>query len=128
MNIEHIAFNVADPVSMAEWYTGHLGMRVLRRVEGPAHTHFVADQAGRVVFELYHNAKAGVPDYARMDPMVLHVAFTAADVAETRRRLLAAGATPVGDVGTNEAGDQLAMFRDPWGLAIQFVKRAQPMS
>jgi hypothetical protein len=25
------------------------------------------------------------------------------------------------------AGDELVMLRDPWGVALQLVKRAQPM-
>ena len=40
------AFNVADPVQIAQWYTTHLGLRVVRRVDGPTHTHFLADSAG----------------------------------------------------------------------------------
>jgi catechol 2,3-dioxygenase-like lactoylglutathione lyase family enzyme len=125
MNIEHIALNVPDPTAMAQWYVRHLGMRVVRRPEGPTHTHFVADPAGRVVLELYRQTKAPIPDYASMDPMVLHVAFAADQVAQERRKLLEAGATPVGEVVTSETGDELAMVRDPWGLAVQIVKRAR---
>jgi hypothetical protein len=33
----------------------------------------------------------------------------------------------VDEVTTTPAGDKLAMLRDPWGLAIQFVRRAEPM-
>jgi glyoxylase I family protein len=128
MNIEHIALNVSDPVATADWYARHLGMRVLRRLETATQTHFVGDESGRVVVELYRQTKAPIPDYAAMDPMVLHVAFVAADVAEARRQLIAAGATPVGDIATNEAGDQLAMLRDPWGLALQLVKRTRALN
>jgi len=53
-----------------------------------------------------------------------HVAFM---VDAVRRKLIAAGATPVGEVTTTPAGDKLAMLRDPWGLAIQFLRRADPM-
>jgi hypothetical protein len=28
---------------------------------------------------------------------------------------------------TTPAGDSLVMLRDPWGIALQLVKRAQPM-
>jgi glyoxylase I family protein len=62
-----------------------------------------------------------------MDPLLLHLAFRANDVAAERARLIAAGATPVGDVMTNETGDTVAMLRDPWGLAVQLVKRIDPM-
>ncbi len=127
MTIEHIAFNVSDPAGMAEWYTRHLEMRVARKVLGPTHTHFVADQAGRVVLELYRQTQISAPDYSAMDPMTLHVAFAVQDVAAERQRLLAAGARAVGEVVTTEGGDVLAMLRDPWGLCVQLVKRAQPL-
>jgi glyoxylase I family protein len=29
MKIEHIAFNVADPVAVAAWYAEHLGLTVV---------------------------------------------------------------------------------------------------
>jgi glyoxylase I family protein len=79
------------------------------------------------VLELYRQTKAPVPDYFAMDPMVLHVAFVVNDVAAERSRLIAAGAHAVGDVAVTESGDQLAMLRDPWGLAIQLVKRSSPL-
>jgi catechol 2,3-dioxygenase-like lactoylglutathione lyase family enzyme len=127
MNIEHVALNVSDPVGMADWYTRHLGMRIVRSVSEPPHTRFLADQSGRVVVEIYHQTKAAVPDYFALDPMVLHLAFSAADVHGVRERLLAAGARSAGEVTTTPAGDELAMLRDPWGVSIQLVKRAQPL-
>src|SRR5436309_3214435 len=122
MDIEHIAFNVAAPVEMAAWYTKYLGMRVVRSIPSPSHTHFLSDQSGRVVLEFYHRADAPVPDYAGMDPLVLHLAFTPADMTETIARLLAAGATRVGELAVTPAGDELAFLRDPWGLTIQLVR------
>jgi uncharacterized glyoxalase superfamily protein PhnB len=60
--------------------------------------------------------------------MLLHLAFASDDDMQAQRaRLLAAGATPAGDISTTPAGDQLAMLRDPWGFAIQLAKRRQPM-
>jgi glyoxylase I family protein len=126
MNIEHIAFNVPDPVAAAEWYTRHLGMRVVRSVDGPPHTRFMADGSGRTVVEFYRQT-APVPDYPTMDPMVLHIAFVAADVAGEVKRLLAAGATPAGELTTAPNGDVLGMVRDPWGVAIQLVKRTRTL-
>jgi hypothetical protein len=41
--------------------------------------------------------------------------------------LIKAGATPQGDINTNDDGDQLAMVRDPWGLPVQLVKRTKAM-
>lgn len=127
MNIEHIALNVPDPVAMADWYARHLGMRTVRHVPGPTQTHFLADESGRVVIEIYHQTKAPIPDYSAMDPMILHIAFTAPDMKEARQRLLQAGATSEGDIAITPTGDELAMLRDPWGVPVQLVKRSRPM-
>lgn len=127
MNIEHIAINVADPVAMAAWYTKNLGLHVVRSFASETFTHFLADESKRVVIETYRHAAAGIPDYAAMDPMVFHIAYATDKVKEVRERLLTAGATAVGDVGVTPAGDELAMLRDPWGVPIQLVKRAQPL-
>jgi glyoxylase I family protein len=128
MNIEHIALNVPDPVAMAEWYTRSLGMRVVRSFDNATHTHFIGDESGRVVLEMYRHESAPVPDYFAMDPMVLHIAFVTPQVEETRQRLLAAGATAVGETTLTPAGDQLAMLRDPWGVPVQLVRRARPLT
>jgi glyoxylase I family protein len=127
MDIEHVALNVPDPVAMAAWYVEHLHMRVLRRLEQAPLTHFIADQSGRVVLELYHHTRAAVPDYASFDPLVLHIAFRVDDVTAERQRLIAAGARPAGEVVTTEAGDVMTFLHDPWGVAVQLVKRQRPL-
>jgi glyoxylase I family protein len=126
MNIEHVALNVSDPVALADWYVQHLGMKVVRQVDGPPHTCFLADASGRTVLEIYRQT-APVPDYAAQDPMVLHVAFTTADVMAARIRLLAAGATVAKDVYTTPEGDEMAFLRDPWGVVIQLIRRVKPL-
>jgi glyoxylase I family protein len=127
VRLEHVGLNVADPIKAAQWYVENLGMRVLREGPAPINARFLADGAGNMMLEIYHNPPEAVPNYAAMDPLLLHVAFMAEDVDAIRSKLLAAGATAVGEVTTTEAGDKLAMLRDPWGLAIQFVRRADPM-
>jgi catechol 2,3-dioxygenase-like lactoylglutathione lyase family enzyme len=127
MKIEHAAWTVADPPAAADWYCQHLGMSVVRKVEGPARTHFLADSTGRVLLEIYHNPRVAVPEYRGMDPLVLHLAFAVEDVPGERARLVAAGASPVGEVASTPGGDEGAMLRDPWGFPIQLVKRARPM-
>jgi glyoxylase I family protein len=126
MDIEHVALNVADPVALADWYVRHLGMRIVRQVDSGPRTRFVADRAGRTVLEVYRQ-QAPVPDYAAMDPMVLHVAFKVEDVAAERRRLLDAGATAATDIVTSDNGDVMTFLRDPWGVTIQLVRRGQPL-
>ncbi len=127
VRLEHVALNVADPVKMAQWYVDNLGMKVLREGPPPINVRFLADRGGHMMLELYHNPADAVPNYASMDPLLLHVAFMVDDVEAIRQKLLAAGATSAGDVTTTPAGDKLSMLRDPWGLAIQFLRRADPM-
>ena len=98
-------------------------MRAVRTFGPPTHTHFLADANGESMIEIYNNSKAAVPDYRKIDPLILHLAFAADDVRATRTRLLQAGATAEGDVTVADNGDELAMLRDPWGFAIQLVKR-----
>ena len=126
MKLEHVALLVADPAGMAHWYEENLGMRVVRTGDAPGHARFLADDAGASVLEIYAGTLP-VPDYAAVDPSLLHVAFAAADVETTRARLIAAGATPVGDMVLTAAGDRFAMLRDPWGLALQLASRAHPL-
>jgi glyoxylase I family protein len=127
MKIEHIAIIVKDPVAVAKWYTQNLGMRVVRAGGAPTFTTFLADEGDHVMIEMYANPSVPVPDYASMDPLVLHLAFVSYDIQADHARLLAAGATPAGEINTTPAGDQLAMLRDPWGFAIQLARRNQPM-
>lgn len=124
--IEHIAFNVADPVAAAAWYVQHLGMRVARYGGGPTEIHFLADAAGASVIELYSNPAALVPDYAGMHPMQMHVAFLADDPDAEAERLQTAGAT-LEDTTDLPDGSRLVMLRDPWGLPLQLVRRATPL-
>ena len=127
MQIEHLALNVAHPVAMAQWYVEHLGMTIVRDGPPPVSVRFLADSGGRVMLEVYRNPPDAVPDYAAIDPLLLHIAFVADDVDTARDRLIAAGAIPVGDIEVTPAGDRLVMLRDPWGLAIQLAKRVDPM-
>ena len=127
MKIEHTAYQVEDPVALARWYVAHLGLRIARSQSAPPFGHFLSDDGDTVMLEFYRQTALPVPDYRRLDPLLLHLAFLADDVAEARGRLIAAGATPEGDVIRNAAGDEVAMLRDPWGLAFQLIKRAEPM-
>ncbi len=127
MKIEHTAYQVDDPVALSRWYVAHLGLDVRRAQTEAPFGHFLADDGGAVMLEFYRQEQLPVPDYRAMDPLLLHLAFLTADVAADRARLIAAGATPVGDVIRTPAGDEVAMLRDPWGLAVQLIRRATPM-
>lgn len=127
ISVEHVAWQVEDPVKVAAWYVAHLGFKILRKLDARPFTHFIADSAGRVVIEIYNNPAAPVPDYANMNPLHLHLAFVADDLEKEKARLLAAGTTVFEEMITTPAGDRLIMLRDPFGFAIQLCKRARPM-
>lgn len=128
MKTEHVAFNVSEPAAMAAWYVEHLGFTLKRKADDSPFMHFIADESGTVMLELYRQPHLRVPDYRDVDPLQLHVAFVTSDVEADRRRLLDAGATAVGEPQETPNGDTLAMLRDPWGFAIQLVQRKTPMT
>ncbi len=127
MKIEHLALNVPDPLNMARWYVEHLGMTVKRRTMEPPYAHFLADDSGTVMLEIYGNKDAPAFDLPQVQPPALHLAFLSNDLAADVKRLTAAGATIVADVHSMATGDTFAMLRDPWGVPVQLVKRKTPM-
>ncbi len=126
MTIEHVAFNVADPVAVAAWYVEHLGLEIVRHIPVPTQTHFLADDAGETVLEIYCNPPEQVPEYAAMNPLLFHIAFVSTSPAEDSARLIAAGASWVEEIKIPD-GSHLVMLRDPWGLAMQLCRRATPL-
>ena len=127
MKIEHIAYQVERAGESADWYCTHLGFSIKRGSDSPLPVRFLADETGEVMLEIYNNPTVTTPDYGSMDPLLLHVAFVCDEVPEMVKKLVAAGATLVSGPETTGMGDELAMLRDPWGLAIQLCKRANPM-
>ena len=125
MKLEHVAFNVADPVAVAAWYCKHCGLRVVRHIPQPAQTHFLADDSATVL-EIYRNPPDQVPDYRNLNPLLFHLALASADPAADAQRLIAAGACFVEQLRLAD-GTLLIMLRDPWGLALQLCKRAKPL-
>jgi catechol 2,3-dioxygenase-like lactoylglutathione lyase family enzyme len=126
MKIEHVAFNVADPVAVAAWYGQHLGLETVRHSPVPSQAHFLADDGGATVLEIYCNPADQIPDYAAMNPLLFHLAFDSSSPSDDSARLMAAGASWVEELRPAD-GSQLVMLRDPWGLALQLCKRAVPL-
>ena len=127
VKIEHFALQVPDPVAMADWYVQNMGCSIAKAGGAPSHGRFLMDDKGAVMLEIYRNPKATVPDYTKIDPLLLHLAFVSRQPPTDRDRLVAAGAKLIEDIVTTEAGDEIAMLRDPWGVPIQLVKRTNPM-
>lgn len=125
MTFEHFALNVPDARAHAQWYVAHLGFTVARRREDAPFTHFLADDTGRIVVELYSNPKAPYPDYAAAHPLLFHLAVVAPDARAQRARLEAAGATLFAEEPQPD-GSLLVMLRDPWGVPLQLCQRTVP--
>lgn len=125
--LEHLALNVVDPERTAAWYVEHFGLRVVRAGRDIARTTFLTTGDGAVLIELYNNNTAPVPAYALKHPLELHLAFCSDDPQADAERLLKVGAVLSEPVKTTAAGDEVVMLRDPFGLALQLVKRAKPM-
>ena len=104
----------------------NLGFTVKRRLVDEPFTHFLADDSGTVMIEIYRQP-APVPDYPSTHVMSLHLAIVSEDVESDVKRLQAAGGTLDGQIMTFPNGDCFAMVRDPWGLTLQLVSRAEPM-
>ncbi|WP_114750420.1 VOC family protein [Pleomorphovibrio marinus] len=126
MKIEHFALNVTHPQALSDWYEKHLGLRVVRKMAEPPYMTFLADDSGKVMVELYHNDKAPVLEFEKMNPLMVHLAFVSENPTADRDRLVANGAEEVSD-DTLPDGSRLVMLRDPWGICIQLCKRATPM-
>ncbi len=127
MKIEHLALNVPDALSLARWYVEHLGLTVKRRMMEEPWAHFLVDDSGTVMLELYTNKTVAMPDYANLEAANLHLAFVSADLQADLLRLSRAGATTPEQTEVMPNGDEVAMFRDPWNIPLQLVKRVKPM-
>ncbi len=125
MKFEHFAINVPAARTQAHWYVEHLGFKIARSRDDVPYTHFLADETGRIIVELYSNPKAAIPDYFTAHPLSFHMAVATKDAAAERRRLEAAGATLFLEEPQPD-GSMLIMMRDPWGVPLQLCQRTVP--
>jgi catechol 2,3-dioxygenase-like lactoylglutathione lyase family enzyme len=121
---EHTALNVPEVDAAGQWYCQNLNMKILRSGES---VRYLADSTGRLIFEFYTNPDAEIPDYTQIAPATMHLAFYVSDVPDAVAKLTAAGATMFSDCETVDSGDELAMLRDPWGIPLQLITRAEAM-
>ncbi len=124
---EHIMFNVPDPLAMIKWYCDNLGMVVIRKGTAPTYSSFIADSGKHMMLELGNFADYPKMDFAKIDLNSMHLAFVVNNIKQIKEKLVAAGATVAQDLFKTPGGDQVMVLRDPWGLAIQFVERVDPM-
>ncbi len=127
MKIEHLALNVPDALSLGRWYVEHLGLTVKRRMMEEPWAHFLADDSGTIMLEIYTNKAVPTPDYPNLEAANMHLAFMSTDLMADLVRLKLAGAKTPTETEFMPNGDEVAMFRDPWGIPLQLVKRVQNM-
>lgn len=125
MKFEHFALNVPDVRAQAQWYAQNVGFTIVRALTAAPFTHFLADETGRTVVELYFNPAATIPDYGAMHPLCFHLAVVAPDAKAERARLERAGATLFRE-DPQPDGSLLIMMRDPWGVPLQLCQRTVP--
>ena len=125
MKFEHFALNVPDVRAHARWYVEHVGFTIARQRDEAPFMHFLADDTGRIIVELYSNPKAPYPDYAQAHPLLFHLAVVATDAKAERTRLEQAGATLFSE-DPQPDGSLLIMMRDPWGVPLQLCQRTKP--
>ena len=118
MKLEHVGYNVKEPQKLMDWWCANLGFKQV-------HPAFIVDSSGQMAIEFYRNDAAPIPDWAAMDALSMHIAFLSDDVDADAARLVAAGATLLDTV--HKPGFDMAMLRDPFGMALQFVKRGEPI-
>jgi len=125
MIFEHFALNVPDARRQAQWWIDHVGFRVVWRLEEAPFTHFLGDESGRVVMELYSTPTVPYWPQADLPAGSFHVAVVAADARCERQRLVEAGAVLQSE-NVFPDGTCLVMLRDPWGVSLQLCQRAKP--
>ena len=125
MKFEHFALNVPDVHAHVQWYVQHLGFSIARKRDDAPYMHFLADETGRTIVELYSNPLAPYPAYAAAHPLLFHLAVVAADARADRTRLEQAGASRLTEDVLPD-GSVLIMMRDPWGVPLQLCQRHQP--
>ena len=125
MKLEHSAINVENAKAVAQWWSEHLGMRIVVENDEPPYMHFLVDDDGAMM-EIYSMTDTDIPDWASIDPQSIHFAFTTADMDAEQARLEAGGAEVV-KASTSPTGDKLLFLRDPHGTPIQLVQRQRPL-
>jgi len=124
--VEHVALDVAAPETTAKWWCENLGFHIKAKLSASPYAVFIVNSSGRFAMEIYRNPNTpGAPDYHKMSPDKMHIAFLSDDLDGDVRRLIKAGATQVSRI--KNSGNELVMLRDPSGIPIQLVKRAVPL-
>ena len=129
MRILHTMLRVADLEKSLAFYTGVLGMKLLRRAdypEGKFPLVFVGygDEAGSTSIELTHNW--GVEKY-ELGNAFGHIAIEVADAYAACDNIRQRGGRVVREAGPMKHGSTVIAFaEDPDGYKIELIQKKQP--
>ena len=126
MRILHTMLRVGDLARSIDFYTGVLGMRVLRTTDRPEQRYTLAfvgygDEAGHAVLELTYNY--GVDRY---EPGTAygHVAIEVDDAKAACEAVRAKGGVVTREAGPVKGGATVIAFvQDPDGYKIELIER-----
>ncbi len=126
MRILHTMLRVGDLARSIDFYTGVLGMRVLRTTDRPEQRYTLAfvgygDEAGHAVLELTYNY--GVDRY-ELGTAYGHVAIEVEDAKAACEAVRAKGGTVTREAGPVKGGTTVIAFvQDPDGYKIELIER-----
>ena len=126
MRILHTMLRVGDLERSLAFYTGVLGMRLLRTTERPEQKYNLAfvgygDEAREAVLELTYNY--GVDGY-EMGGAFGHIAIEVDDAARACANVRAKGGTVTREAGPVKGGTTVIAFvQDPDGYKIELIER-----
>ncbi len=126
MIFEHFALNVEKPKEIAQWYVKNCEMEIVKSMNEPPFTHFLADKTGRVVLEIYFNKNSEIQKFENDNPLKFHFAFMVKNAEEIKNKLIKAGATFEEELHLNDAS-HLVMLRDPFEIPLQLCQRGVPL-
>ena len=126
MRILHTMLRVGDLERSVAFYTGVLGMKVLRTTDRPEQKYTLAfvgygDERSNAVLELTYNY--GVERYEIGDGFG-HIAIEVADAAAACAEVRAKGGTVTREAGPVKGGTTVIAFvQDPDGYKIELIER-----
>jgi lactoylglutathione lyase len=127
MRILHTMLRVGDLTRSINFYTGALGMRLLRTTDRPEQKYTLAfvgyaDESEQAVLELTYNY--GVERY-ELGTAFGHVAIGVPDVAAACDRIRKAGGTITREPGPVKGGTTvIAFIQDPDGYKIELIQQS----
>lgn len=128
MRILHTMLRVGDMKRSVDFYTGVLGMKLLRTTDRPEQKYSLAfvgydSEASSAVLELTYNY--GVDRYD-LGSAYGHVAIEVPDAASTCEKVRAAGGKVTREAGPVKGGTTVIAFvEDPDGYKIEFIERGR---